>query len=71
MLPLAFLAHLRFLAILMVGAYGLINLLLEGLAPLTIGWTHWATTLLAVPVMVIGMVHVVLPIARRHGRPSK
>ncbi|MBA4790336.1 MAG: hypothetical protein AB1698_05805 [Pseudomonadota bacterium] len=68
MLPFALLAHLRFLGILMAGAYGLINLILEALAPVTAGWTHWATTLLAVPVMVLGMVHLVLPIARRTGK---
>lgn len=65
---LALLAHVRFLGILMAGAYGLINLLLELLAPLTAGWTHWATTLLAVPFMVLGMVHLVIPLARRAGK---
>ncbi|OYX90436.1 MAG: hypothetical protein B7X99_00585 [Rhizobiales bacterium 17-65-6] len=68
MVPLALFTHLRFLGILMAGAYGLINLLLELLAPLTDGWTHWGTTLLAVPFMVIGMVHLVIPLARRTGK---
>lgn len=68
MLPFAFLAHLRFLGILMAGAYGLINLILEALAPVTSGWTHWGTTLLAVPFMVLGMVHLVIPLARRRGK---
>lgn len=62
---LALLGHIRFLGILMAGAYTLINLLLELLAPLTAGWTHWGTTLLAVPFMVVGMVHLVIPLARR------
>lgn len=62
---LAFVPHLRFLAVLMAGAYGLINAILAFLAPLTDGWTHWAVTLVAVPPMVVGMVHLVLPLARR------
>lgn len=68
MLPLALLTHLRFLGILMAGAYGLINVLLELLGPLTSGWTHWGTTLLAVPFMVVGMVHLVIPFARKAGK---
>lgn len=63
---LAVLAHLRFLGLMMVGAYGLINAILTLLSPLTTGWPVWATTLLAVPPMVVGMVHLVLPVARRH-----
>lgn len=62
---LAILTHLRFLGMMMVGAYGLINLILAVLSPLTAGWPVWATTLLAVPPMVVGMVHLVLPVARR------
>lgn len=61
------LAHMRFLATLMVGAYILINILLACLAPITDGWPVWATTALAVPPMVLGMVHLVIPIARRPG----
>ncbi|WP_127090577.1 hypothetical protein [Aquabacter cavernae] len=68
MFPLALLTHLRFLGILMAGAYGLINVLLEALALVTDGWTHWGTTLLAVPVMVLAMVHLVIPFARRGGK---
>lgn len=71
---LAVLAHLRFLGTMMVGAYGLINLILTLLSPLTTGWPVWATTLIAVPPMVVGMVHLVLPLARRrrqeNGRPQ-
>ncbi|MGL4291260.1 MAG: hypothetical protein ACRCVA_33215 [Phreatobacter sp.] len=64
----ATLAHFRFLATLMVGAYGLINTLLFALAPLTAGWPTWAVTALAVPPMVLGMVHLVIPLARRAPR---
>jgi len=61
----AFLDRGRFLAILMLGAYALINLILVALAPITAGWPIWATTALAVPPMVLGMVYMVIPIARR------
>ncbi len=64
----AILAHLRFLALMMIGAYALINAILTLLSPLTAGWPIWESTLLAVPPMVLGMVHLVLPIARRHLR---
>ncbi|QRG09590.1 hypothetical protein EZH22_10990 [Xanthobacter dioxanivorans] len=61
--------HLRFLGVMMGGAYGLINLILWTLSPLTAGWPVWATTLVAVPPMVVGMVHLVLPVARASSRP--
>lgn len=58
------LARLRFLGTLMLGAYLLINLILLALAPLTTGWSSWAVTALAVPPMVLGMVYLVIPVAR-------
>lgn len=58
------LARLRFLGTLMLGAYLLINLILLALAPLTAGWSSWAVTALAVPPMVLGMVYLVMPVAR-------
>lgn len=58
------LARLRFLGTLMLGAYLLINLILLALAPLTAGWSSWAVTALAVPPMVLGMVFLVMPVAR-------
>ncbi|WP_163277994.1 hypothetical protein, partial [Klebsiella aerogenes] len=61
----AIIAHFRFLLALMLGAYLLINVLLFVLAPLTAGWPTWAVTGLAVPPMVVGMVHLVIPLARR------
>lgn len=62
--PVPFLAHLRFLGTLMFGAYLLINALLLALAPLTAGWPIWSVTALAVPPMVLGMVYLVMPLAR-------
>lgn len=59
------LARLRFLGTLMLGAYLLINLILALLAPVTTGWSTWSVTALAVPPMVLGMVYLVIPIARR------
>jgi len=59
------LARLRFLGTLMLGAYLLINALLLALAPLTSGWPIWSVTALAVPPMVLGMVYLVMPLARR------
>jgi hypothetical protein len=59
------LARLRFLGTLMLGAYLLINLILAALAPVTTGWSTWSVTALAVPPMVLGMVYLVIPIARR------
>ena len=59
------LARLRFLGTLMLGAYLLINAILAVLAPLTPGWSTWSVTALAVPPMVLGMVYLVIPIARR------
>jgi len=64
-IPVPFLAHLRFLGTLMLGAYLLINVLLLALAPLTSGWPVWSVTALAVPPMVLGMVYLVMPLARR------
>lgn len=58
-------AHIRFLLTLMMGAYLLINGILALLAPVTADWPIWAVTALAVPPMVIGMVHLVIPFARR------
>ena len=61
----AILGRLRFLGTLMLGAYLLINALLALLSPLTAGWSTWSVTALAVPPMVLGMVYLVIPIARR------
>jgi hypothetical protein len=62
------LASCRSMAILIVAAYVLINIILVALGPLTIGWPTWAVTALAVPPMVLAMVYVVIPIARRGGQ---
>ena len=57
-------ARLRFLLLAMLGAYSVLNLLLMLLAPLTAHWPTYAVTALAVPPMVLGMVYLVIPIAR-------
>jgi len=59
------LASCRSMAILIVAAYALINVILAALGPLTAGWPTWAVTAVAVPPMVLVMAHVVIPIARR------
>lgn len=63
------LTRLRFLAIAMVGAYSILNLLLAALAPLTAHWPTYAVTALAVPPMVLAMVYAVIPLARHYGSP--
>ncbi|SEF52348.1 hypothetical protein [Bosea lathyri] len=55
----------RFLAVAMVGAYLILNTLLALLAPLTAHWPTYAVTAVAVPPMVMAMVHLVIPLAKR------
>jgi hypothetical protein len=59
------LAHTHFLSLVMLGAYSLINAILEIAAPFTSGWPVWQLTLVAVPPMVLGMVHGIVPMAKR------
>jgi hypothetical protein len=59
------LAKSRFLGTAMAGAYAVLNVLLAVLAPLTEGWPTYGTTALAVPPMVLAMVYVVIPLARK------
>jgi hypothetical protein len=59
------LARGRFLAVAMVGAYLILNALLALLAPLTAHWPTYAVTAVAVPPMVLAMVHIVIPLAKR------
>ena len=61
-------AHIRFLGLVMLGAYILINAILEITAPFTNGWAIWELTLVAVPPMVLGMVYGIVPMAKRLGR---
>lgn len=58
-------ARLRFLAVAMLGAYIILNVLLALLSPLTAHWPTSAVTALAVPPMVLAMVYLVIPLARR------
>jgi hypothetical protein len=45
--------------------YTVLNALLAALAPLTEGWPTYGTTAIAVPPMVLAMVYVVIPLARK------
>jgi hypothetical protein len=55
----------RFLAIAMLGAYLVLNLLLALTAALTANWPIYGITALTVPPMVLAMVYIVIPLARR------
>ncbi len=57
--------RLRFLAVTTVGAYVVINLLMVLLRPVTRGLPQLGMTALIVPPMVLAMVHLVIPLARR------
>ncbi len=61
-------AHSRFVATTMIGAYLIINALLAVIAPLTAGWPTAGMTAIVVPPMVLAMIHIVIPLARRAGR---
>lgn len=58
-------ARFRFLAVAMLGAYAILNLLLALLSPVTSQWPTVAVTALAVPPMVLAMVYLIIPLARR------
>jgi antibiotic biosynthesis monooxygenase (ABM) superfamily enzyme len=57
--------QLRFLGIAILGAYLVINLLMFVLGPLTQGMPQLAMTAVIVPPMVLAMVFLVIPAARR------
>jgi hypothetical protein len=59
------LAPFRFLGVLMVGAYLILNVLMLALKPVTHGMTPFLSTALLVPPMVLAMVYVVIPVAKR------
>lgn len=56
---------IRFLGTLMIGAYLVLNALMLALRPITHGMTPLLSTALLVPPMVIAMVYLVIPIAKR------
>lgn len=58
-------AQLRFLGATMVGAYAVLNALMLILKPITQGMPPLASTALVVPPMVLAMVYLVIPMARR------
>lgn len=57
--------RLRFLSAAILGAYVVINLLMFVLGPLTRDWPQLGMTAVIVPPMVLAMVFLVIPIARR------
>lgn len=61
----AVLGRIRFLAVAMLGAYLVLNALLAVLMPLLDGWPLYALTAFTVPPMVLAMVYLVIPLARR------
>lgn len=58
-------AHLRFLGATMLGAYLVLNLLMLALRTITRGMPPLLSTALLVPPMVLAMVYVVIPVAKR------
>ncbi len=67
-LPPLRIARCRFFATAMIGAYLIINALLALLGPWTAEWPIAGTTALLVPPMVLAMIHVVIPLAKRMER---
>jgi hypothetical protein len=59
------LARCRFLAVAMLGAYVVLNVLLVAVAPITAHWPIYGVTAVTVPPMVLTMIYLVIPIARR------
>ena len=60
-----FIVRCRFLAAAMLGAYVVLNTLLAAVAPLTAHWPIYGVTALTIPPMVLAMVYLVIPLARR------
>lgn len=58
-------AQLRFLAATMLGAWVALNAFMLLLRPVTQGLPPLASTAIVVPPMVLAMVYLVIPIARR------
>lgn len=58
-------ARLRFLGATMIGAYIVINALMFVLAPITQGMPRLGFTAILVPPMVLAMVFLVIPAAKR------
>lgn len=55
----------RFLAAVMVGAYLALNAVMLLLRPITQGLPPLASTALVVPPMVLAMVYLIIPVAKR------
>ncbi len=63
--PPVLLAHGRFLAAAISGAYVILNALMTVAAPLTRGWPVYGVTAVTAPPMVTAVVYLVVPLARR------
>ena len=63
-------AQLKFLAAANIGAYLVINLLMFVLGPVTRGLSQLGMTAIVVPPMVLAMVFLVMPVARRLAQGS-
>lgn len=63
-------AQLRFLGTATIGAYLVINALMLVLRPLTLGLPQLGMTAVIVPPMVLAMVFLVMPVARRAAQGS-
>lgn len=59
------LARLRFLGATMVGAWIALNVVMYALTPLTRGLHPLASTAIVVPPMVLMMVYLIIPVAKR------
>lgn len=62
-------ARFRFLVAAMIGAYLVINLLMLALKPFVQGMHPFGSTAVLVPPMVLAMVYLVIPIAKRAASP--
>ncbi|HLH93056.1 MAG TPA: hypothetical protein VKX28_31925 [Xanthobacteraceae bacterium] len=58
-------ARCRFLAAAMLGAYVVLNALLAAVTPITVHWPVYGVTALTIPPMVLAMIYLVIPLARR------
>jgi antibiotic biosynthesis monooxygenase (ABM) superfamily enzyme len=58
-------ARCRFLALAIVGGYIVLNSLLAVCAPVIAHWPMYGITAVTVPPMVLTMIYLVIPLARR------
>jgi len=58
-------SRVRFLATAMVGAYVVLNALMLAVRPFTAGMTPLVSSAIIVPPMVLAMVYLVIPVAKK------